>query len=66
MGRPGLPALCYVRGGVLIYVSLGVRQSLTVRDMFYLCFVRVGTSCPVSASLDLELGVGRLCLSLDT
>ncbi len=74
-GRSGVPGfsecgltgiagivLC-ARGGVLIYVSLGVRQSLTVRDIsFTLCFVRVGTSCPVSASLDLELGVGRLCL----
>ena len=29
---------------------------------YLLCVIRVGTSCPVSASLDLELGVERLCL----
>ena len=57
MGRPGLPALCYVRGGVLIYVSLGVRQSLTVRDIFSLEIYGKGTSsAPAAASLDLELG----------
>ena len=49
---------CIVRAGVLIYVSPGVRQSLTARDIFSLGITGKGTtSAPAAASLGLGLGV---------
>ena len=52
---------CLVRAGVLSYLALGVRQSLTVRDIISVGYTGrdrdylVGS--PAAASLDLELGV---------
>ena len=59
-GPTGIAGIVLCARGFL-FILPGVGQSLTSWVIIF-CFVRVGTSCPVSASLDLELVVGRLCL----
>ena len=60
-GPDGIAGIVLCARGVLSYSTWG-RAKPYFLGYYLLCVVRVGTSCPVSASLDLELGVGRLCL----
>ena len=60
-GPDGIAGIVLCARGVLSYSTWG-RAKLYFLGYYLLCVVRVGTSCPVSASLDLELGVERLCL----
>ena len=61
-GPTGIAGIVLCARGFLFMCPWGLGEALLSGISFTLCVVRVGTSCPVSASLDLELGVGRLCL----